>query len=105
MNRRFGPLTCFLTLAMLAALSSDAIALARHKQIQHARKADAATRASHQRKSALKKGRHAVHVAAAARRKPAPSIDGPPQTAAASPVCTENLNSDVVMVKPAEDRV
>src|SRR5258705_478895 len=41
MNRRFGPLACFLTLAMLAALSSDAVALARHKQIQHARKAEA----------------------------------------------------------------
>ena len=100
MNRRFGPLTCFLTLAMLAALSSDAIALARHKQIQHARKADAATRASHQRNSALKKGRHAVHVAAAARRKPAPSIDGPPQTAAASP-----LSGDLAAVKQAIDLV
>src|SRR6476661_4491057 len=83
MNRRLGPLTCFLTLAMLAALSSDAIALARHKQIHHARKADAAAKAGHHRHAALKKkGRHAVHSAAAARRKPAPSIDG----AAASPL-------------------
>jgi soluble lytic murein transglycosylase len=85
---------------MLAALSSDAIALARHKQIQHARKADAATRAGHQRNSALKKGRHAVHVAAAARRKPATSIDGPPQTAAASP-----LSGDLAAVKQAIDLV
>jgi soluble lytic murein transglycosylase len=99
MNRRFGPLTCFLTLAMLAALSSDAVALARHKQIQHARKADAASKASHHRKSALKKGRHAVHVAAA-RRKPAPPIDAPAQTAAASP-----LSGDLAAVKQAIDLV
>ena len=98
MNRRFGPLTCFVTLAMLAALSNDAIALARHKQVQHARKADAATRAGHQRHFALKKGRHAVHVAAAARRKPARSIDGPPQTAAEPP-----LSGDLAAVKQAID--
>src|ERR1700733_12487629 len=85
MNRRFGPLACFLTLATLAALSSDAMALVHHGRIQHARKADAATRAGHQRNSALKKGRHAAHVAAA-RRKPAPSIDVPAQTAATPPL-------------------
>ena len=95
MNRRFGPL---LTLAMLAAFSGDAIALARHKQTQHARKADAATSAGHQRNSALKKRRHAVHVAA--RRKPAASIDGAPQTAAASP-----LSGDLAAVKQAIDLV
>src|ERR1019366_10133729 len=61
---------------------------------------DAATRASHQRNAALKKGRHAVHVAAAARRKPAPSIDGPPWTAAASP-----LSGDLAAVKQAIDLV
>src|SRR5712671_6113048 len=99
MNRRFGPLTCFLTLAMLAALSSDAVALARHKQIQHARKADAASKAGHHRKSALKKSRHALHVAAA-RRKPAPPVDVPPQTAAASP-----LSGDLAAVKQAIDLV
>src|SRR5260370_6165178 len=101
MNRRFGPLTGFLTLAMLAALSSDAIALVRHKQIQHARKADAASKAGHHRHSALKKkGRPAVHSAAAARRKPAPSIDGPAQTAAASP-----LSGDLAAGKQAIDLV
>src|SRR5260370_2548079 len=99
MNRRFGPLTGFLTLAMLAALSTDAIALARHKQIHHARKAEAAAKAGHHRHAALKKkGRHAVHSAAAARRKPAPSIDGPAQTAAASP-----LSGDLAAVKQAVD--
>src|SRR5216683_5586379 len=101
MNRRFGPLPCFLTLAMLAAFSGDAIALARHKQIQHARKADAASKAGHHRHSALKKkGRHAVHSAAAARRKPAPSIDVPALTAAASP-----LSGDLAAVKQAIDLV
>jgi soluble lytic murein transglycosylase len=99
MNRRLGPLTCFLTLAMLAALSSDALALARHKQIHHARKTETATKAGHHRHAALKKkGRHAAHSAAAARRKPAPSIDGPAQTAAASP-----LSGDLAAVKQAMD--
>src|SRR5664279_3698810 len=98
MNRRFGPLTWCLTVAIVAALSSDAIALARHKHTQHARKADAATRAGHERNSPLKKGRHAVHVAAATRREPAPSIDGPPQTAAASP-----LSGDLAALKQAID--
>src|SRR5258706_12961479 len=98
MNRRFRPLTCFLTLAMLAVLSSDAIALARHKQVQQASKADPATRAGHQRPSAFKKGRHPVNVAAAARRKPARSIDGPPQSAAAPP-----LSGDLAAVRQAID--
>jgi soluble lytic murein transglycosylase len=99
MNQRFRPLTCFFTFAMLAVLSNDAVALARHKKIQHARQADAATRAGHQRNSAHKKGRHAVHVAAA-RRKPASSIDVPAQTAAASP-----LSGDLAAVKQAIDLV
>jgi soluble lytic murein transglycosylase len=85
---------------MLAALSSDAIALARPKQIQHAKKADAATKAGHQRNSALKKGRHAVHVAAGERRKSAPSVDESSQTAAASP-----LSGDLAAVKQAIDLV
>ncbi len=98
MNRRFGPLTWFLTLAMLAALSSDAAALVRHKQVQHAKKADAATRAGHQRHSVLKKkGRHAV---AATRRKPAPSIIVAAPTAAAS-----SLSGDLAVVKQAIDLV
>jgi len=101
MNRRFGPLTWFLTLAMLAALSSDAAALARHKQVQHARKTDAASKASHQRHSVLKKkGRHAVHAAAATRRKPAPSIIVAAPTAAAS-----SLSGDLAVVKQAIDLV
>ena len=98
MNRRFRPLTCFFTFAMLAALSNDAVALARHKQI-HLKKADAATRVGHKRHSALRKGRHAVHVAAA-RRKPAPSIDAPAPAAAAAP-----LSGDLAAVKQAIDLV
>src|SRR5450759_3608869 len=99
MNRRIRLLTCFLAFAMLAALSNNAVALARHKQIQHSKKADAATGVGHKRNSALKKGRHAVHVAAA-RRKPAPSIDAPAPTAAASP-----LSGDLAAVKQAIDLV
>jgi soluble lytic murein transglycosylase len=95
MNRHFGPLACFSTLAMLVAFSSDAIALANHARTQHPRKADAATKAGHQRNTASKKAKHAVH-AAAARRKPAPAIDVPAQTAAAPP-----LSGDLAAVKQA----
>ena len=98
MNRRLRPLTCFFSLAMLAALSDDALARAHHKQIQHAKKTDAAGKVGHQRKAAAhKKGKHAVHVAAA-RRKPAPSVDAPRPTAAASP-----LSGDLAAVKQAID--
>jgi soluble lytic murein transglycosylase len=95
MNRHFGPLACFSTLAMLVALSSDAIALANHARTQHTKKADAASKAGHQRNAASKKAKHAVH-SAAARRKPAPSIDVPAQTAAAPP-----LSGDLAAVKQA----
>ena len=59
MNQRFGPLTCFLSMAMLAALSSDASAHARHKETQPAKKAEAKAEASgkagHHREAAHKK--------------------------------------------------
>jgi soluble lytic murein transglycosylase len=64
MIQAFRPLTCFFALAMAAGLSTDASALARHKQIQHAKKADAATGSRHQRKAELKRGKHAVKTAA-----------------------------------------
>jgi soluble lytic murein transglycosylase len=99
MNRRFRPLTYFFTFAMLAALSDDAVALARHKQTQHARKTEAKPGVGHQRNSALKKGRHAVHVAAS-QRKPVPSVDAPAQPAAADP-----LSGDLAAVKQAIDLV
>src|SRR5258706_15409103 len=64
MNQRLRPLTCCLALAsalaLLTSLSSDALALARHKQVHHGKKADA----GHNRHAALKKGRHAAHDAA-----------------------------------------
>jgi soluble lytic murein transglycosylase len=97
MNQRFWPLTCFFAFALLAALSNDAAARARHKHVHHA-KADAAKGVGHHRKSALKKGKHAVH--AAARRKPAPSGDKPAEPAAASP-----LSGDLAAVKQSIDLV
>ena len=94
MNRRFRPLTWF-SFAMLVAFSNDAVALARHKQIQHAGKTDAASR-GHHRKAALKKGKHE----AVARHKPAPPAEKSPETAAASP-----LTGDLAAVKQAFDLV
>lgn len=99
MNQRFGPLTCFTALAMLAALSSDALALARPKPIQQAKKADAAGKAGPHRNVALKKAKHAVH-AAAKRRKPEPSVKAAPEVAEAPP-----LSGDLATVKQAIDLV
>jgi soluble lytic murein transglycosylase len=97
MNRRLRPLTWF-SFAMLVAFSNDAVALGRHKQVQHARKADAAA-GGHHRNAALKKGKHAAHEAAA-RHKPAPPVEKPPQAAAASP-----LTGDLAAVRQAFDLV
>jgi len=98
MNQHFRPLTCFsalaLTGAMLTALSSDAAALARHPQVQPAKKADA----GHQRHAAHKKGRHAAHVAG--RRKSAKSTDTPAPAATAAP-----LTGDLAEVRQAIDLV
>jgi soluble lytic murein transglycosylase len=96
MNQRFRPLTYFLTLAMLAALSTDATALARHDRTHHARKPHEATGARHHKKAALKKRGHV----AAARRKSAPSAEVTPQNAAASP-----LSGELAAVKTAIDLV
>src|SRR5258708_5324249 len=95
MNRRFRPLTCFFSLAMLVALSDDAVARTRHKQIQHAGKANATTKVGHQRHAANKK--KSKHVAAA-RHKPAPAVDKPAQTATAAP-----LTGDLAAGKQAID--
>jgi soluble lytic murein transglycosylase len=98
MNQHFRPLICFsalaLTGAMLTALSSDAVALARHPQVQPAKKADA----GHQRHAAHKKGRHAAHVAG--RRKSAKSTDTPAPAATAAP-----LTGDLAAVRQAIDLV
>jgi soluble lytic murein transglycosylase len=98
MNQRFGPLTCFAALAMLAAFSSDALALARHKPSEHARKADAASKAGHHREAARKKDKHAAH-AATTRTTPAPSVDAPPQSVAPP------LSADLAAAKQAIDLV
>jgi soluble lytic murein transglycosylase len=94
MNRRFRPLTCFFSLAVLVALSDDAVARTRHKQIQHAGKANATTKVGHQRHAAHKKGKHV----ATARHKPAPPVDKPAQTATTAP-----LTGDLAAVKQAID--
>jgi soluble lytic murein transglycosylase len=95
MNQRFRPLTCFLTLAMFAALSSDATALARQKQTQHAKKAEA-TGARHHKKAAPGKRGDVAQATKAAPRKPAPSGDR--ESAAAPP-----LSGDLAAVKNAID--
>ncbi len=100
MNQRFGPLTCFFSLAMFAAFSSDASAHARHKQIEHAKKADAASKPGHHREAAHKKehkkDKHAVHTA---RRKSEPHVKAP-ETAETPP-----LSGDLAAVKDAIDLV
>jgi soluble lytic murein transglycosylase len=93
MNQRFRPLTCFLTLAMLAALSSDATALARYKQTRDSKKAHEATGARHPRNAGFKKHGHVVDVAAPP-RKSMLAVDA----AAESP-----LSGDLAAVKNAID--
>jgi soluble lytic murein transglycosylase len=99
MNRRFGPLTCFLGVAMLAALPGDATAHASHKQAQPVKKAGAASETGHHRSAALKKDKHVAH-AERARRKPERSAKARPETAEASP-----LSGDLAAVKDAMDMV
>jgi soluble lytic murein transglycosylase len=99
MNERYRPLTCCFALAMLAVFSGDGTALARHKQMQHDKKAHAASKPGHHRVAALKKGKHAKdkHAAhAAAARKPAPAVD---ETPAAAP----QLTGDLAAVRQAID--
>jgi soluble lytic murein transglycosylase len=96
MNQCFRPLTCLFALAMLTAFSSDAVAVARHKQTHHAKKADA----GHKRHAAgQKKGRHAAH-AAAPRRKSAKSTDTSAPAETATP-----LTGDLAAVRQAIDLV
>ncbi|MGZ5924769.1 MAG: lytic transglycosylase domain-containing protein, partial [Rhizomicrobium sp.] len=81
MNRRLRPLACLPALAMLTVLSSPATALA-HKQVHHAKKADAAAKGGHQRNASLKRRAHAAHVAAARRK---PSVEKSQAVAAPQP--------------------
>jgi soluble lytic murein transglycosylase len=97
MNPSFRPLTCVLTLAMVAGLSSTALARTQHKQAPHAKKTEAAHDTRHQRKAALKRGKHAEHDAAA-RQKSAPSASAAPEPAASPP-----LTGDLAALKAAFD--
>jgi soluble lytic murein transglycosylase len=98
MNQRFRLLTCLFlfALALLTVFSSDAVAVARQKQTQHAKKADAGRSKHH---AAHKKGKH-VALAAAARRKSAKSTDAPAPAATAAP-----LSGDQAAVRQAIDLV
>ncbi len=96
MNQPFRPLNCFFALAIFAGLSSDALALSRHKETHHAKKADASARTRHPHKSAARKDKR--HDVAGARTKSAPSSDGSPQQATAVP-----LTGDLAAVRQAID--
>ena len=98
MNQSFRALTYVFGFAMLAALSNDAVARTRHKQVQRPRGADATVGAAHTRNSAKKTG-HAARVAAA-RHKSSPSHDRPAPTVEASA-----LSGDLAAVKQAIDLV
>jgi soluble lytic murein transglycosylase len=94
MNQPLRPLSCFLTLAVLALFSTDAAARASHKPHQ-AKKALRATGMHHHLSAALKRAGHAKHVVAA-KRKPASSSEvSPPVTDAAA------LPPDLAAVKNA----
>jgi soluble lytic murein transglycosylase len=92
MNQHLRPLSCFLTVAVLAIGSTDAQARAGHKH-QHAKKPHEAS-VRHHRNAALKKTRHAKH----AHRKTTVSSDAPPAGADASP-----LSGDLAAVRNAID--
>jgi soluble lytic murein transglycosylase len=96
MNQPFRPLSCFFALAVFAGLSSDALALSRHKEV-HAKKADApAARTRHPHKTAARKGKH--RDVAAARSKSAPPMEAASQPATAAP-----LTGDLAAVRQAID--
>jgi soluble lytic murein transglycosylase len=102
MNQRFGPLTCVFSLAMLAALPSDASAHARHKQVDHDKKADAAGKSAHHREAAHKKDKNdkkEKHAARSARHKSEPHVKA--DEAAETPP----LSGDLAAVKNAIELV
>ncbi len=94
MNQCLRSLSCFLTVAVLAFLSTDATARASHKQ-QHAKKTHEAKEAHHQRHTAAK-GRRAKH--AAAQRKSKLTREAPAPKAAVAP-----LTGDLALVREAID--
>jgi soluble lytic murein transglycosylase len=96
MNQRLRPLSCFLTLVVLALCSTDAVARASHKP-QQAKKPHEATATRHHRHAALKKARHANKVVAE-HSKSTRSADMPSPSDDASP-----LSGDLAAVKNAID--
>ena len=100
MNRCLRPLSCLLTLAVLAIGSTDAVARASHKP-QQAKKHEAAGVRHHRtaalKTAALKKAKPAKR-AAAVQRKPARASDLPPVDANVAP-----LSGDLAAVKNAID--
>jgi soluble lytic murein transglycosylase len=102
MNQRFGPLICVFSLAMLAALPSDAWAHARHKQVDHDKKADAAGKSGPHRETAHKKDKSdkkEKHAARSARHKSEPHVKA--DEAAETPP----LSGDLAAVKNAIELV
>ncbi len=96
MNQRLRPLSCFLTLAVLAVCSTDGAARASHKP-QQAKKPHEATGVRHHASATLKKAAKARHVASA-QRKSTRSRDVPPPAADAAP-----LSGDLAAVRDAID--
>src|ERR1700732_4688245 len=94
MNQRLRPLSCFLTLAVLAVCSTDAVARGSHKH-QHGKKSHEASGVRYHRHAALKKARHAKHVGEA-QRKSTPSSDAPPPSPDTPP-----LSGDLEAVRDA----
>jgi peptidoglycan lytic transglycosylase len=102
MNQRFGPLTCVFSLAMLAALPSDASAHARQKQVDHDKKANAASKSGHHLEAAHKKDKNdkkEKHAARSARHKSEPHVKA--DEAAETPP----LSGDLAVVKNAIELV
>jgi len=95
MNQRFGLLTCFLSLAVVTTHSDSAVALDRHKPIQHVNKAHDATDAGHHRAAALRKPAHKAHDRVAHRSAPSTDVSRKPP---APP-----LSGDLAAVKNAID--
>src|SRR5689334_7969574 len=95
MNHTFRPLTCFLTLAVFAGLSSDGFAGSHQKQAAHGKKA-AAHEARHHHKAAAKKGKQGAQIAA---RKS--SSEEAKDTAPTTPP----LTGDLATIKSAFDLI
>src|SRR5215475_13524788 len=95
MIQTFRPLTCVLTLAVCAGLSSQGLARTPQKHGSHGKKAASAHETRHG-KAAAKQGKHADRVAARAK----PSTEAPPD----SPKAPE-LTGDPALVKSAFDLI